>query len=108
MNLTKAAIVFCCLLCFDIGFAGAAPAHTVKGLVITPDGTVVPECSIVVKHVTEKPELVQRKHFKNGEFTIDSLQDAKYQLQISAPLFIGVRLPFDFKSRSQDTDYRLV
>jgi len=76
--------------------------------VITPDGTVVPEFSIVVKQIADKPQLVQRKHFKQGEFTVDHLNPSKYVLQISAPTFIDARIIFDFTNRPRDTDYSIV
>jgi len=67
--------------------ADAAAAHTVRGVVITTDGTVVPEFTITVKHAAQKPELLTRKRFKNGEFTINGLTKDKYQLRISAAAF---------------------
>jgi hypothetical protein len=70
MKLTKTAFILCCLLCIVPGRLQAADSYTVKGVVITPDGTVVPEFSVVVRPVTTKPELVDRRHFKHGEFTI--------------------------------------
>jgi tetratricopeptide (TPR) repeat protein len=108
MKLTKTVLILCCLFCFDIVSALAAAEHTVKGVVIAPDGTVVPEFSVVVRHVTDKPELVRRQHFKNGEFVIDRLAATKYALHISSPTFIGARLEYDFKSRPRNIDYAIV
>jgi tetratricopeptide (TPR) repeat protein len=108
MNLRKAAVLLLCLLCLHIKTIHAAPAHTVKGVVITPDGTVVPRFSVVVKTISDKPKLVPRKQFKDGEFTIAGLAPGKYQIQISAPTFMAVKLFFDFKSEPRDTDYRIV
>jgi tetratricopeptide (TPR) repeat protein len=63
---------------------------------------------VVVRHVTDKPELVVRKHFKNGEFQIDGLDLAKYQLQISAPLYLSTKITYDFKTKPRDIDYSIV
>jgi tetratricopeptide (TPR) repeat protein len=108
MKLTKTVVILCWLFCFDIASGLAAAEHTVKGVVITPDGTVVPEFSVIVRHVTDKPELVRRQHFKNGEFTIERLAAAKYALHISSPTFVGARLEFDFKSHPRNVDYAIV
>jgi tetratricopeptide (TPR) repeat protein len=108
MKLTKTVFALCCLFCFEMSPAHAATLHAVKGVVITPEGTVVPEFTVVVKHVTDKPELVQRKHFKHGEFGLDRLNPTKYQVQISSPQFITTNIVFDFKSKSRDTDYCIV
>jgi tetratricopeptide (TPR) repeat protein len=96
------------LLCFQISSASAGTARTIRGVVITIDGTVVPEFSVVVKHIADKPELFQRKHFKKGEFTIDGLISDKYQLQISSPSYIPVKLDFDFKSKNPPLDHFIV
>ena len=66
MKLREAIFTFCSLACLHISLANASPAHTVKGVVITSDGTVVPEFTVVIRHAANKPELVQRKHFKNS------------------------------------------
>jgi tetratricopeptide (TPR) repeat protein len=108
MKLTKTVLILCSLLCLHVRPADAAPTYTIKGVVITPDGTVVPDFSVVVRHVTDKPELVQRKHFKNGEFTISGLQASKYHLLLSAPQFIRTKLIVDFKSEARDTDYSII
>src|SRR6185295_9356548 len=104
MKRTKTVFILCCLFCTHIGLANAAGTHSVKGVVITPNGTVVPEFSVVIRHVTDKPELVQRKHFKDGEFRIDGLASTKYQLHIASPDFVGAKLEFDFKSRTRNMD----
>jgi tetratricopeptide (TPR) repeat protein len=108
MKLTKAVLIFCTILCLQIDWAHAAAAHTVRGVVITTDGTVVPEFTITVKHTAQKPELNSRKRFKKGEFTISGLTKDKYQLRISAPLYITARLDFDFKSTARPTEYSIV
>src|SRR5262245_42602643 len=108
MKLTKAVFFVCFLLSLRMSFAGPASPHTVKAVVITPDGTVVPEFSITVKQVADKPQLVQRKHFKDGKFTVDHLNPNKYELLISAPTFIDAKVIFDFANRPRDTDYSIV
>jgi tetratricopeptide (TPR) repeat protein len=108
MKLTKAVLILCSLFCLQLDWAHAAADHTVRGVVITTDGTVVPEFTITVKHASQKPELYARKRFKNGEFTISGLNKDKYQLRISAPLYISTRLDFDFKSTVRPTEYSIV
>jgi tetratricopeptide (TPR) repeat protein len=108
MKLTKAVLILCCLFCLQIDLANAAAAHTVRGVVVTTDGTVVPEFTITVRHATQKPELFTRKRFKNGEFTISGLTKDKYQLRIAAPLYITARLDYDFKSMARSTEYSIV
>src|SRR5262245_12084495 len=108
MNLVKTVFILCCLLSFDVRRTEASVAHTVKGVVITPDGTVVPEFSVVVKHVSDTPEMVQRKHFTNGEFTVDQLESGTYQLQINAPQYIQTKLILDLSLNSPATDYSIV
>ena len=108
MKLTKAVIILCCLFCLQIDRAHAATPHTVRGVVITTDGTVVPDFTITIRHAAQKPELFTRKRFKNGEFTISGLTKDKYQLRISAPLYITSRLDFDFKADKRPTEYSIV
>jgi tetratricopeptide (TPR) repeat protein len=96
------------VFCFQISSVSAASERTIRGVVITIDGTVVPEFSVVVKHLVEKPELYQRKHFKKGEFAIGGLTGDKYQLQISSPSYIPVKLDFDFKSKTPALDHFIV
>jgi tetratricopeptide (TPR) repeat protein len=107
MRVTKAVVFVCFLLCSQIK-AQAASAHTIKGVVVTPDGTVVRKFSVVIRHDTDKPELVRREHFNNGEFTIDRLEAKKYQIQIASPEFIGAKLIFDFKARPRAVDYCII
>src|SRR5262245_41739677 len=108
MNFAKTALILCTLLWFEIPKLDASIGHTVKGMVITPDGTLVSEFTVVVKHLTEKPELVRRLHFKDGEFEVEDIGPGKYQIQISAPMFVGTRVVFDFDRRTSDTNYRIV
>jgi tetratricopeptide (TPR) repeat protein len=112
MKSKKAVWIPCFLLfllfCFQISSASAGSARSIRGVVITIDGTVVPEFSVVVKHLADKPELYQRKHFKKGEFTIEGLTGDKYQLQIASPSYIPVKLDFDFKSKNPSLDHFIV
>jgi tetratricopeptide (TPR) repeat protein len=108
MKLTKALLSLCCIFCLHKGMAFADSAHTVKGVVITSDGTVVPEFSVTVRHVAQKPELYARRKYKNGEFTVTGLKADKYQIQISSPLYIPARVDFDFKSEGRPTEYSII
>jgi tetratricopeptide (TPR) repeat protein len=112
MHFTKAVSTLCfllfCMLCLQIAVAHAEAGHTVRGVVITTDGTAVPEFTVVVRHIADKPELVHRLHFKNGRFEIDGLTADKYQLGISASSYVSARLDFDFNSHSRPTNYSIV
>jgi Flp pilus assembly protein TadD len=107
MKLTKA-VLLGFLLCTLIEWGHAAPPHTVRGVVISTDGTVIPEFSITVRALSQNPELCPRKRFKNGEFTISGLTRDRYQLQIDSPLYIPARLDFDLKSSTRPTEYPIV
>src|SRR5262245_14997956 len=112
MHFTKTVSTLCFLLfwllCLQMGAALAEPGHTVRGVVITTDGAVVAEFTVVVRHSAHKPELVQRLHFKNREFKIDGLTSDKYQLGISSSSYSDARPDFAFKSHSRPTDYSVV
>lgn len=112
MSSTKAISLICFLLCFAVhpvpGFSHNSQSHSVKGVVITIDGTVVPEFSVVVRHIATRPELAQRKHFKNGEFTLDGLTGDKYQIQVSSPSYIPARMDFDFTTHTDPLEHRIV
>jgi tetratricopeptide (TPR) repeat protein len=108
MKLAKSVLLFCFLFLLQVERSRAATAHTVRGVVVTTDGTVVPEFTITVRHVSQKPELFTRKRYKNGEFTVNGLREDKYQLQISSPLYITSRLDFDFKTAPRSTEYSIV
>jgi tetratricopeptide (TPR) repeat protein len=108
MKLWISAVALSILFWLNTDFAHAAPAHSVKGIVITPDGTVIPAFAVTVKRVTDKPQLVQRNHFKKGEFTLTGLQSGKYQVQIAAPLYIPFRMDLSFKADDKETQYSIV
>jgi tetratricopeptide (TPR) repeat protein len=104
--------LFCFLACSLTGFAhgngtGNGP-HTVRGMVITIDGTVVPEFNVVVRRLADRPELLTRRHFKNGEFTIDGLTGDKYQLVVSSPSYISSKIEYDFKAKAKPLDHTIV
>ena len=69
---------------------------------------MVPEFTVTVRHVSNKPELFSRRRYKNGEFTVNGLKNDKYQIHISSPLYIPTRLDFDFKSDDRPTEYSIV
>lgn len=108
MKLTKAILFLCSLFCIHLLNAEASSTHTIKGLVITPDGIVVPKFSVVVKEVADRPELALRRHFTNGEFAIEGLEPGKYQVQIFSPLHVNTRLAVDLKPGDTNTDYNIV
>jgi len=69
---------------------------------------VVPEFSVIVRLVSDKPQLLQRQQFRNGEFTINNLDAMQYQLQITAPTFVSTRLTVDFTSQLRPMEYSIV
>jgi hypothetical protein len=99
-------ILFAFLL-LHIGAAQADAAHTLRGVVITPDGMMVPEFTVTVRPVVDRPELIRRTHFKDGEFTLRGLTRTKYKIVITAPQLVGVKLDVDFGTHPTVTDYRI-
>src|SRR5215813_8945802 len=108
MKFVNVVVMLCCLFCLPVDRAHGSTPHSIKGVVITRDGTVVPEFSVVVRHAANKPALFLRKHFKNGEFSLDGLTESKYQVLISSRLFVTTRLDLDLTVDDRPTDYLLV
>jgi tetratricopeptide (TPR) repeat protein len=107
MKLAKAVLILCVFFLLYIPAAHGNPAHTLRGVVITPDGTMVPEFTVTVRPVVDRPELIRRKHFKDGEFTLSGLKHEKYKIIVTAPLLVGVKLDVDFSKQATLTDYRI-
>jgi tetratricopeptide (TPR) repeat protein len=107
MKPANAFLIFCAFLLLDIGAAKADAAHTLRGVVITPDGMMVPEFTVTVRPIVDHPELIRRKHFKDGEFTLKGLTRDKYKILITAPELVGVKLDVDFGTQPTVTDYRI-
>ena len=61
--------------------------------------------TVTIRPVVDRPELIRRKHFKEGEFTLQGLTRNKYKIVITAPQLVGVKLDVDFGN--QRTDYRI-
>jgi Tfp pilus assembly protein PilF len=108
MKVSNAFSLLTIILFLHIPAAQAARTHTLRGAVITPDGTVVPEFTVVVRPLAEKPELIPRKHFKDGQFTLTRLSGTKYQIEIVAPRFLATKLDVNFATLPNGTDYRIV
>ena len=85
-----------------------AAANTLRGAVITTDGTMVDDFMVIARPVLDRPELVQRKRFKNGIFRLDDLDRSNYQIIVTAREFIGVRMDVDFPQNGSSTNFRLV
>ena len=66
---------------------------------------MVPEFTVTIRPVVDRPELIRRTHFKQGEFTLRGLTRNKYKIVITAPQLVGVKLDVDFGN--QRTDYRI-
>lgn len=108
MKFITAVFSFCALLFLQVHPVHAATTHTLKGVVITSNGTVVPEFAVTVRPVSEKPTLVPRKHFKNGEFTLEGLKHDRYRIDVSAPLFITSRIEVDFQAEAKTTEHSII
>jgi predicted Zn-dependent protease len=78
------------------------------GAVITSDGMMVPEFTVTIKSLGDRPSLIPRRRFKNGEFRIDGLKGTKYEVRITSPLYVGVKMNLEFTSRTTPTDYRII
>jgi len=89
----------------ELGAADEGTGRTLRGVVITTDGTVVPEFTVIIRPATNKPELVRRKRFKDGDFMIEGLTRDKYQIQVASPLYITMQLDVDFSSETKPRDY---
>jgi hypothetical protein len=103
----KAVFILFMFLALDKSMAFAGKPHALKGVVITPDGTMVPEFTVTIRPVLDKPQLIRRKHFKNGEFTLEGLIHSKYRITITAPLLVGVKLDVDFGKEAVATEHRI-
>jgi cytochrome c-type biogenesis protein CcmH/NrfG len=108
MKASNAVSLLTIIFFLQIPAAQAARMHTLRGAVITPDGTVVPEFTVVVRPLTEKPELIPRKHFKDGQFTLNRLSGTKYQIEIVAPRYLATKVDVNFATLPNGTDYRIV
>jgi Tfp pilus assembly protein PilF len=107
MKIAKAVLIFAVVLLLGNISAHADTPRTLKGVVITPDGTMVPEFTVTIRPVLDRPELISRKHFKNGEFTLEDLVHKKYQILVTAPLLVGVKLDVDFGKHVARTEHRI-
>src|SRR5262245_16800593 len=107
MKWVSAILMFFAFFKLDIEAAKVDPPHTLHGVVITPDGMMVPEFTVTIRPVVNHPELIRRKHFKDGEFTLAGLTRDKYKIIITAPQLVGVKLDVDFGSQPTATDYRI-
>lgn len=102
-----AVIVF--FLVLGTGRASAnVNTNTLRGAVVTAEGTMVSEFTVVARPIVTKPELIRRRRFTNGVFTLEGLDRQKYQFLITAPKFIAVRLDVEFPRNESSTDFRVV
>src|ERR1051326_659251 len=107
MKRANALLIFCTFFLMDKGAARANTTHTLRGVVITPDGMMVPEFTVTVRPVVDHPELIRRKHFQQGEFTLNGLTREKYKIIITAPQLVGVKLDVDFAMPPTVTEHRI-
>ncbi|MBI4472489.1 MAG: tetratricopeptide repeat protein [Acidobacteria bacterium] len=107
MNRTARVILLSILVCSLDLLATDTPTFTLKGAVVTPDGTMVPEFTVTVRAIVDKPELVPRKRFKDGVFTFTGLRRDQYQIHVYAPRFIGVKMDVNFR-KTKPSQYRVI
>jgi tetratricopeptide (TPR) repeat protein len=88
--------------------AQAHNLNTVHGAVVDPDGTMVEKFTVVLRPLVNKPILVERKRFANGIFTIPGLDRQKYELVVSAPKYVTVRMNVEFSKNSNSTALKIV
>ena len=105
MKLTTAVLFLCTMFCVELGAADQETGRRLRGVVIASDGTVVPSFTVIIRPSTNKPELVRRKRFKDGEFVIDGLTRDKYQIQVASPMYITMQLDVDFSGETKPRDY---
>ena len=92
-----ARVILLSVLVFSLDILAADTPHfTLKGAVVTPEGTMVPEFTVAVRPIADKPELVLRKRFKGGVFKIEGLKRDRYQIHVYAPRSIGVKMDVNF------------
>jgi tetratricopeptide (TPR) repeat protein len=86
----------------------AQPRHTLKGAVITSDGTMVPDFTVIVRPVARLPQLVLRKRFENGLFTIEGLAGHEYHVQVLANQHAPSLLALRFEFGANATQFRTI
>jgi tetratricopeptide (TPR) repeat protein len=69
---------------------------------------MVPEFTVVVRPVSDEPELILRRRFANGLFVLHGLENHQYQIQILSPRYAKARLDIDFQQPASDTNFRVV
>lgn len=107
MKLHSSLFVLWAVFALNDGMAHASESHSVKGVVISADGTSVSEFALTVKETGNGPALIRRLHFKHGEFFVDGLQSGRYELQIVSPLYIPLRMDLIIKPGTKGTGYRV-
>jgi len=69
---------------------------------------MVDNFTVVARPVTMKPELIKRFRFTNGTFVLRGLQRQKYQVLITAPRFIAVRMDVEFPKNVDSTEFKVI
>jgi cytochrome c-type biogenesis protein CcmH/NrfG len=103
--LLAATILLCIAVCPK---AHAHSNNTLRGAVVDADGTMVDRFTIVVRPITNKPVLVERRRFADGIFVLSGLDRQKYEIVVSAPKYITSRLEVDFPKNGGSTSLKLV
>ena len=75
---------------------------------MTPNGTMVPKFTVVVRPRSDKPQLVRRFHFTEGLFEIRNLDRKQYKVEITSPSFTGVLMDLKFGDTKNPATYRIV
>jgi len=64
--------------------------------------------TVVVRPVTTKPELIQRRHFAHGTFLVHGLNRQKYQLSVSARGYNSAQMELEFPKNASTTDFKMI
>ncbi len=69
---------------------------------------MVPEFTIAIRPVSNKPELIIRKRFKNGIFEVGGLQRTQYQVDVASARYIGTKMEVSFLAAAPSTNHRVI
>jgi len=83
-------------------------SYSLAGAVVTPDGTMIPKFTVVVRRRTDKPQLIKRLHFTDGLFEVRNLDRGQYSIEITSQLYTGVLLKMQIGEAKKAAEYRIV
>jgi len=96
------------ILLIGIGAAQADAKNSVRGAVITPNGTMLPEFTIAAKPIGGSPGLSIRRQFTQGMFSLENLPEQKYEIIVQSKRYVNFRYPVDFDKDGDHDNFRLI